>query len=265
MEDKKKKVRPLKVNILIGIISLALCVIFAIIDNGNKLGFFHRDILGASPVLGTIMIILLSIILFSFFFALFRGLILLRKKPNQAKMDKASENMDIVNVIPIFILFFLIIDVFFISPVRVSGESMLNTLNDKELLVTVHTKKAHKGDIIIITKPDGNEDDNDNDLLVKRVVAEPGDTISVSITGRVIVNGEVIEVSSYYQGTCQYISERILQEGEYYVLGDNRNVSSDSRVYGIFTSKDICGKVIFSLSRFTANIEEKITHDNYLN
>ena len=264
MEDKKRKIRPLKVNVLIGIISFALCVIFALIDNGNKLGFFHRDIVGASPVLGAIMLILLSIISFSFLFTLIRGLILLTKNTDPAKMDKASENMDIVNVIPIFILFFLVIDVFFMSPVRVSGESMLNTLNDKELLVTVHTRKAHKGDIIILSKPSEDGVD-DGDLLVKRVVAEPGDTISVSISGRVIVNGDVVEVSSYYQGTCKYISERVLQEGEYYVLGDNRNVSSDSRVYGIFTSKDICGKVIFSLSRFTANFEEKITHDNYLN
>ena len=178
-------------------------------------------------------------------------------------MDRVSENMDIVNVIPIFILIFLLIDVFFLSPVRVSGVSMLNTLEDKELLITVHTKRAHKGDIIIIDKP-GADEEGEDDLLIKRVVAEPGDTISVSITGRVIVNGEVVELSSYYTGHSQYIKERVLEEGEYFVLGDNRNVSSDSRVYGIFHSEDICGKVVFSLTRFTFNIEEKITHESYL-
>ena len=263
MEDNNKKknkpVKPLKVNLMIGIIAMLLCVIFAIIDGTNKLGFFNRDIFSLSSIVGIIVLILFLSLVFCFFFALIKGLIVIRKYPfGSRERTKASEYMDIVNVIPIFILIFLIIDAFILSPVRVSGTSMLDTLNDKELLLTVHTGNIKKDDIVVICKDDG-------ELIVKRVVAVPGDKISVSIYGRVMINGELEENSSYYNAKVEPIPERTLEKGEYYVLGDNRNVSSDSRVYGVFTKDEICGKVIFSLSRFKAKLDKKVTHYHYLN
>ena len=139
MEDNNKKknkpVKPLKVNLMIGIIAMLLCVIFAIIDGTNKLGFFNRDIFSLSSIVGIIVLILFLSLVFCFFFALIKGLIVIRKYPfGSRERTKASEYMDIVNVIPIFILIFLIIDAFILSPVRVSGTSMLDTLNENEKL-----------------------------------------------------------------------------------------------------------------------------------
>ncbi|MBP5343407.1 signal peptidase I [bacterium] len=254
MQGKTRRIKPLKINVIIGTIFLSLCIVFGIIDSKNKLGFFNREIFSFSPILGIILIVLFSAIVFFFFFAFIKGIVVLIRHPNdEEKKGRASENIDIVNVIPIFIFIFLLLDCFFISPVRVSGESMMNTLSDQELLLTVHTKNIHKDDIVILNK-------DDEDLIIKRVVAEPGDKIRVTVTGMVFVNDELIENSAAYNAPIMYYHEKILNDGEYYVLGDNRNISNDSRMHGIFTEDDICGKVIFSISKFKIKLDKQVIY-----
>ncbi len=112
----------------------------------------------------------------------------------------------------------VIIRIFVFSAVRVSGISMLPTLQDKQIIFvnkTAYWKNApQNGDIVIVREP------IDNVQVVKRIVGTPGAAIT-------------IEDKTF-----------ILKEDEYYIEGDNRDNSIDSRAYGPIRSERIIGKVI---------------------
>lgn len=112
----------------------------------------------------------------------------------------------------------VIIRIFVFSAVRVSGISMLPTLQDKQIIFVnkmAYWKNApQNGDIVIVREP------IDNIQVVKRIVGTPGTAIT-------------IEDKTF-----------ILKEDEYYIEGDNRDNSIDSRAYGPIRSERIIGKVI---------------------
>lgn len=112
----------------------------------------------------------------------------------------------------------VIIRVFVFSAVRVSGISMLPTLQDEQIIFVnkmAYWKNApQNGDIVIVREP------IDNIQVVKRIVGTPGTAIT-------------IEDKTF-----------ILKEDEYYIEGDNRDNSIDSRAYGPIRSERIIGKVI---------------------
>lgn len=112
----------------------------------------------------------------------------------------------------------VIIRIFVFSAVRVSGISMLPTLQDEQIIFVnkmAYWKNApQNGDIVIVREP------IDNILVVKRIVGTPGTAIT-------------IEDKTF-----------ILKEDEYYIEGDNRDNSIDSRAYGPIRSERIIGKVI---------------------
>lgn len=112
----------------------------------------------------------------------------------------------------------VIIRIFVFSAVRVSGISMLPTLQDKQIIFVnkmAYWKNApQNGDIVIVREP------IDNIQVVKRIVGTPGTAIT-------------IEDKTF-----------MLKEDEYCIEGDNRNNSIDSRVYGPIRSERIIGKVI---------------------
>ncbi len=106
-----------------------------------------------------------------------------------------------------------------------------------------------KTDDVIVFLPNGNENSH---YYVKRVVAVPGDTVQI-INGILYVNGEEADNTEGYDkmadaGIAE--NEIILQSGEYFVLGDNRNNSEDSRSanIGVVNEQDIIGKAWFHLS-----------------
>lgn len=112
----------------------------------------------------------------------------------------------------------VIIRIFVFSAVRVSGISMLPTLQDEQIIFVnkmAYWKNApQNGDIVIVREP------IDNIQVVKRIVGTPGTAIT-------------IEDNTF-----------ILKEDEYYIEGDNRDNSIDSRAYGPIRSERIIGKVI---------------------
>lgn len=112
----------------------------------------------------------------------------------------------------------VIIRIFMFSAVRVSGISMLPTLQDEQIIFVnkmAYWKNApQNGDIVIVREP------IDNIQVVKRIVGTPGTAIT-------------IEDKTF-----------ILKEDEYYIEGDNRDNSIDSRAYGSIRSERIIGKVI---------------------
>ncbi len=143
---------------------------------------------------------------------------------------------------------FLVIYIFLFRPFEVSGQSMFPNFHDKEYvltnLITLRFGPVAKGDVIVFKAPP--EPDKD---FIKRVVGLPGDTIMVN-NGSVYVNGNLYDESSYldesvktYGGTFLKDSETVtVPDNEYFVMGDNRPYSSDSREWGFVPTANIIGK-----------------------
>ena len=254
MENNNIKKGLLK-NTIEGGIFFILLLVFYLFDKKNSIGFLSRD-LSTNRFLGTLIpSLIIGIVIVSIFSYVINVLFLIKPSKNEETNKKVVDASSTFNIVPIVLSIFLCIDAFFFSPVRVSGLSMNDTLSNNDvLLVSRNYKSIEKGDIIIIEK-------DDDDLIIKRVVAREGDTIKVDNNKNVYVNGELIESSTnWHGGSFVKIEERVLEKGEYYCLGDNRNNSSDSRYYGIFTEKQVIGKVFISLSPLKTKLEEKIVY-----
>jgi signal peptidase I len=122
--------------------------------------------------------------------------------------------------------------------VRVDGTSMNPTLQNGEfVLVSRLAYKIHapeRGDIIVFRSTTDELD------LIKRVIGLPGDEVLVE-SGRVIVNGQALE-EPYITAPPSYSGSWQVPEGYLFVLGDNRNNSSDSHAWGVLPLKNVIGK-----------------------
>lgn len=97
-----------------------------------------------------------------------------------------------------------------------------------------------RGDVIVFRYPRDPSRD-----FIKRVIAVPGDAVSIR-DGKVSVNGKVIEENYLDESTRGNLDETVVPEGSYFVLGDNRSNSSDSRSWGFVPEENIIGKAMFS-------------------
>ncbi len=155
---------------------------------------------------------------------------------------------DIFLIIVVFILF----GVFFVQPVVVEGTSMLPQLHDGERLLvnklvyykiqSVSWGHIERGDIVVFWYP------NDPDKsYVKRVIGLPGETVEVR-AGKVFVNGVQLEEdyldTEHNQALPSWPAKKV-EEHHYFVMGDNRDNSSDSRYWGLVPEKYIYGKAFF--------------------
>lgn len=123
---------------------------------------------------------------------------------------------------------------------RVQGHSMLPTLHEGEYLIinklSYFLDEPRRGDIIVLHFPRDRSRE-----YIKRVIGLPGDEITVR-DGVVSVNGVPLE-EPYINGTAAYRgSSWVVPEDHYFVMGDNRNNSSDSRAWSFLPRDDIVGK-----------------------
>jgi signal peptidase I len=126
---------------------------------------------------------------------------------------------------------------------RVEGQSMAPTLEDQDRLIVnkliYRIGEPRRGDIVMLYYPL-----NPEKSFVKRVIAEEGDTVRI-VDGRVYVNDIPLKddyVSSEYRSHDDW-GPQVIPEGYYFVMGDHRNNSSDSRHWGMVPKKYIIGKV----------------------
>jgi signal peptidase I len=124
------------------------------------------------------------------------------------------------------------------SRLKMAGKSMEPNFSDGQTIVAEPVEdiaSLHRGDVIIFTQ-DGN-------LMIKRLIALPGETVEIH-QGSIIINGEVYK-EPYKVIPPTYEQEPLkLGEDEYYVLGDNRDESSDSHNFGPITGKMITKRVV---------------------
>ena len=116
-----------------------------------------------------------------------------------------------------------------ISLCIVNGSSMYPTLNNGDIFIGLNTSltRLERGDIVTI---DMSEEGYGQDIYVKRIIGIPGDKIKV-----VNRNGELLEedyVNKVYEYEASGVVEYTLKDDEYFVLGDNRGNSTDSRMFG---------------------------------
>ncbi len=139
---------------------------------------------------------------------------------------------------------FLIIT-FLYQPVRVEGTSMMPELHDQERLFinkyAYRFEPVRREDVVVFLYPRDHQKS-----YIKRVIAVPGDTVRID-DGEVYVNGKAIAepyVPSEYQDERSY-PQISLAANQYFVMGDHRSISSDSREFGPVDRSLIYGKAVF--------------------
>ncbi len=124
--------------------------------------------------------------------------------------------------------------------VRVEGRSMVPTLNDGEVLIVSTITPAKKGKIVVIKGEQTN-------WIIKRVIATEGDKVEFRDDGFVYINGTLYQdefgLVDHSNRVDAPFTEKVLEKGEYFYLGDNRDNSSDSRDYGTCKIEQIVGVV----------------------
>ena len=119
----------------------------------------------------------------------------------------------------------------------VEGSSMENTLYENDIVLINKLGKVERNSIVVVKEPPLNDK-----YIIKRCLALPGDTIYCK-GSLIYVNNEVVE-DNWSKGKTEDFSKILLHEDEYFVLGDNREVSKDSRVFGPVSKSEIVGIVI---------------------
>lgn len=151
----------------------------------------------------------------------------------------------IKEVIPyiVIVVVVVLIRTFIITPVRVDGDSMKNTLKNGDILLLYKLSTIDRFDIIVL------DEEKDNEKIIKRVIGLPGETVAIK-KGKIYINDKVIDDEYAYGQTSDY-NKVTLRDDEYFILGDNRLISKDSRYFGPIKDNEIKGKIVFRLFPFT--------------
>jgi len=165
-------------------------------------------------------------------------------KPGQKPSAENRLSLWLRDVLISIVASFLIIT-FLYQPVRVEGTSMQPELRDQDRLFinkfAYHFESISRGDVVVFHYPR-----DPSKSYIKRVIALPGDTLSID-EGRVYVNDRRVAepyVPRRYRDT-RSMPEMVVPANEYFVMGDHRSISSDSRDFGPVERDLIYGKAAF--------------------
>ncbi len=208
-----------------------------------------------------------DLFLFLIFMTIFVSLIILvftfrtKDNYNDEKIYKVHKGLldvyDLLSIVPVFMLVITLSNVFFVSPSFIDGASMEPNYYDGEDILFWHLNVEYERyDVVILKAPSGS-------YWIKRIIGLPGDTVTLD-QGVVYINGEIINQDFLKDENGSIDSETICRvgnsnycvfdvpEGEYFVLGDNRSVSDDSRStsLGYVSTEQLFGKVIFKFNNF---------------
>ena len=187
------------------------------------------------------------------------------EKKEDKKEEKKLKTSDKVffavmgSLIAILLTYLILFNTVFFH-VQVSGRSMQNTFSSTDIVIANKHKTPKYGDVIIVS---GLKDSGE--WLIKRAIAFEGDIVTI-VDGDVYLNGTLLEedyaVGKTYAPDCRDDSNTnemiyLIEEGEIFFLGDNREDSLDSRFYGVCTFDNIegvIGKGAIKMKGFTTSI-----------
>ena len=151
----------------------------------------------------------------------------------------------------IILIVVVLLRTFIITPIIVNGESMIPTLKEKQILnLNKYDKKYNRGDIVVVNYFNGEKEER----LIKRVIGLPGEKVEYN-ENKLYINDKKVE-DRFAKDTENFelsyidIDMKKIPEGYYFVIGDNRNNSIDSRIIGLVKKEDIKGTVTQSLIPF---------------
>lgn len=152
---------------------------------------------------------------------------------------------EMFKVVAIALAIILPIRYFLVQPFYVKGSSMEPNYHDYEYLIideiTYRFNEPQRGDVVVLRDPSRS-----GQYFIKRIIGVPGDVITIA-NGRVAIDGVDLDESAYLNSTVEtYTSNQAtitLANNEYFVLGDNRPVSHDSRRFGPVTADEFVGRV----------------------
>lgn len=156
----------------------------------------------------------------------------------------------------LIIVLVLLIKKYIFSPIKVNGDSMYPTLHDNDIMILneigYYLNGVERFDIVVVN--------TGNDKIIKRVIGLPGETVKFK-DNKLYINDEEIEEKFEHAITHNFelseIDVEVIPEGYYFVVGDNRGDSLDSRTIGLISEKQIMGKTSFTIFPFTrfGNVE----------
>ncbi len=148
------------------------------------------------------------------------------------------------NILIVVAAIAILVAMLFLPVLRIYGQSMNSTLHSGELVISVKGAKFKTGDVIAFYY--------NNNVLVKRVIANSGEWVDIDLEGNVYVNSQKIDepyLDAKAFGEPDIDFPYQVPDGRVFVLGDNRAVSIDSRhlAVGCVTSEQVVGKIVFRI------------------
>lgn len=171
--------------------------------------------------------------------------------------------LDVLEVIVFAVGIFFFVYLLIMRPHKIKGASMSPNFPDSEYLLTekvsYYTHDPQRGDVVVFTPPV-----SDVDEFIKRVIGLPGEKVMVT-GGHVYINDQQLQ-ETYLDPSVQTFDGTFLTEGteytvpkgEFFVMGDNREHSSDSRFWGPITKAEISGRawVIYWPPKFAGTVQK---------
>ncbi len=149
-----------------------------------------------------------------------------------------------VNVLIVIAAIAALIATLVLPVVQITGTSMEPTLHEGDIVVLIKTDNLKRGDLCAFSYS--------NKILIKRVIGVPGDYIDIDSEGNVSVNGKLIDepyVTGKSLGDTDITYPFQVPESQYFMMGDQRDTSIDSRntVIGCITTDQMVGKILFRI------------------
>lgn len=176
-----------------------------------------------------------------------------KKKELKEKKSLLQDFLELLRFTILVLIIVVPLRIFIAQPFIVNGESMMPTFENGDYLIidelTYRHSEPERGEVIVFRLPSNNKR-----FLIKRIIGLPGETVVIS--GKKITitkqNKEVIQLDEeYLDGVFSSYGTWNLEKDEYFVMGDNRNNSSDSRSWGVLSKDLIIGKTFLRLYPFT--------------